>query len=312
MGRTPCCDREKLKKGAWSPEEDRLLVQYIKEHGHGSWRTLPKLAGLSRCGKSCRLRWTNYLRPDIKRGPFSPEEESAIIQLHYMLGNRWAAIASHLPGRTDNEIKNFWNTNLKKPLLAAKDQTIVHSPSTYEPGTLNSESPLTRHMIQWESKGNRVEAEARLSMESSSVAKAECDIFLKLWNSEVGESFRKSLKPLEENDEACESLFSGKSLSKMSEPDSNLIVRARHTAAGTSIDSTDKQYDRNKPNAEILAGSDSIASDHEFLDSSDTELKMMFDLPGGSYIEFLQGKTDNFLSFVDLQCDRKCNSLAFI
>ncbi|KAA8547968.1 hypothetical protein F0562_004397 [Nyssa sinensis] len=68
MGRSPCCDKVGLKKGPWTPEEDQMLLAYIEEHGHGSWRALPAKAGLQRCGKSCRLRWTNYLRPDIKRG----------------------------------------------------------------------------------------------------------------------------------------------------------------------------------------------------------------------------------------------------
>ncbi|URD86669.1 Myb-like DNA-binding domain [Musa troglodytarum] len=88
MGRTPCCDKSGLKKGPWTPEEDQKLIDYIQKHGHGSWRTLPKNAGLARCGKSCRLRWTNYLRPDIKRGRFSFEEEETIIQLHSILGNK--------------------------------------------------------------------------------------------------------------------------------------------------------------------------------------------------------------------------------
>ncbi|GFP83363.1 myb-related protein myb4 [Phtheirospermum japonicum] len=105
-----------LKKGPWSPEEDQILVSFIQQNGHGNWRALPKQAGLLRCGKSCRLRWTNYLRPDIKRGNFSNEEEEAIINLHEMLGNRWSAIAARLPGRTDNEIKNVWHTHLKKKL----------------------------------------------------------------------------------------------------------------------------------------------------------------------------------------------------
>ncbi|KAH9323480.1 hypothetical protein KI387_018119, partial [Taxus chinensis] len=87
MGRAPCCDKDGLKKGPWTPEEDQKLIDYIKNHGHGSWRALPKHAGLLRCGKSCRLRWTNYLRPDIKRGKFSFEEEQTIIQLHGVMGN---------------------------------------------------------------------------------------------------------------------------------------------------------------------------------------------------------------------------------
>ncbi|MQL86285.1 hypothetical protein Taro_018820 [Colocasia esculenta] len=128
MGRAPCCDKNGLKKGPWTPEEDQKLLDYIKKHGHGRWRTLPKNAGLSRCGKSCRLRWTNYLRPDIKRGKFSIEEEETIIQLHSILGNKWSAIAARLPGRTDNEIKNFWNTHIRKRLLRMGIDPVTHSP----------------------------------------------------------------------------------------------------------------------------------------------------------------------------------------
>lgn len=73
-------------------------------------------AGLLRCGKSCRLRWMNYLRPDIKRGNITPEEDDLIIRMHSLLGNRWSLIAGRLPGRTDNEIKNYWNTHLCKKL----------------------------------------------------------------------------------------------------------------------------------------------------------------------------------------------------
>ncbi|XP_042407943.1 transcription factor MYB92-like [Zingiber officinale] len=132
MGRSPCGDDKinGLKKGPWTPEEDHKLVQYIEKHGHGSWRALPKLAGLNRCGKSCRLRWTNYLRPDIKRGKFSPEEEQTILDLHSILGNKWSAIASRLPGRTDNEIKNFWNTHLKKKLIHLGFDPMTHRPRT--------------------------------------------------------------------------------------------------------------------------------------------------------------------------------------
>ncbi|CAA3005870.1 transcription factor MYB102-like [Olea europaea subsp. europaea] len=128
MGRAPCCDKNGLKKGPWTPEEDQKLIDYIQKHGYGNWRALPKNAGLQRCGKSCRLRWTNYLRPDIKRGRFSFEEEETIIQLHSILGNKWSAIAARLPGRTDNEIKNYWNTHIRKRLLRMGIDPVTHSP----------------------------------------------------------------------------------------------------------------------------------------------------------------------------------------
>ncbi|CAA3022614.1 transcription factor MYB102-like [Olea europaea subsp. europaea] len=128
MGRAPCCDKSGLKKGPWTPEEDHILIDYIQKNGYGNWRTLPKNAGLQRCGKSCRLRWTNYLRPDIKRGRFSFEEEETIIQLHSMLGNKWSAIAARLPGRTDNEIKNYWNTHIRKKLLRMGIDPVTHTP----------------------------------------------------------------------------------------------------------------------------------------------------------------------------------------
>lgn len=120
-----------MKKGSWTPEEDKKLVDYIeKNNGYGSWHALPKLAGLNRCGKSCRLRWTNYLRPGIRRGNFSEDEEQTIINLHSFLGNKWSAIASHLPGRTDNDIKNLWNTHLKKKLLRRGIDPTTHKPRT--------------------------------------------------------------------------------------------------------------------------------------------------------------------------------------
>ncbi|KAL9993400.1 putative transcription factor MYB-HB-like family [Helianthus debilis subsp. tardiflorus] len=128
MGRSPCCDKTGLKKGPWTQEEDIKLTQYIRIHRPGNWKTLPKNAGLQRCGKSCRLRWTNYLRPDIKRGRFSFEEEETIIQLHSVLGNKWSAIAARLPGRTDNEIKNYWNTQIRKKLLQKGIDPVTHAP----------------------------------------------------------------------------------------------------------------------------------------------------------------------------------------
>ncbi|CAL5019419.1 unnamed protein product [Urochloa decumbens] len=128
MGRQPCCEKVGLKKGPWTAEEDQKLVTFLLSHGHCCWRLVPKLAGLLRCGKSCRLRWTNYLRPDLKRGLLSEEEEALVIDLHAQLGNRWSKIAARLPGRTDNEIKNHWNTHIKKKLKRMGIDPVTHRP----------------------------------------------------------------------------------------------------------------------------------------------------------------------------------------
>lgn len=128
MGRQPCCDKLGVKKGPWTAEEDRKLVNFILTHGQCCWRAVPKLAGLHRCGKSCRLRWTNYLRPDLKRGLLNEDEEQLVIELHARLGNRWSKIAAKLPGRTDNEIKNHWNTHIKKKLIKMGIDPVTHEP----------------------------------------------------------------------------------------------------------------------------------------------------------------------------------------
>ncbi|GKV39685.1 hypothetical protein SLEP1_g47421 [Rubroshorea leprosula] len=103
-----------LKKGPWTSAEDEILIDYVKKHGEGNWNAVQKHSGLFRCGKSCRLRWANHLRPNLKKGAFTPEEEQLIIELHAKMGNKWARMAAHLPGRTDNEIKNYWNTRIKR------------------------------------------------------------------------------------------------------------------------------------------------------------------------------------------------------
>nr|QSD99696.1 MYB family transcription factor [Melilotus albus] len=150
MGRAPCCDKENVKRGPWSPDEDATLKSYLATHGTvGNWIALPKKAGLKRCGKSCRLRWLNYLRPDIKHGGFTEEEDTIICTLYAQMGSRWSAIASKLPGRTDNDVKNYWNTKLKKKIMAGKislksltenDNTIPSTPSlTQSSNTQNSE-----------------------------------------------------------------------------------------------------------------------------------------------------------------------------
>ncbi|XP_028791227.1 transcription factor MYB16-like [Neltuma alba] len=160
MAKSSSCSEQlaELKKGPWTPEEDQKLMSYIQLHGHGSWSSFPARAGLRRCGKSCRsLRWINYLRPDIKRGNFSSQEDQTIIQLHALVGNKWSVIARHLPKRTDNEIKNYWNTNLKKRLAGMGIDPTTHKP-------INDATNLS-HMAQWETA--RLQAEARQLKEYS-------------------------------------------------------------------------------------------------------------------------------------------------
>ncbi|XP_073132537.1 transcription factor MYB14-like [Henckelia pumila] len=130
MGRSPCCDKTKVKRGPWSPDEDSTLKNYVEKYGTGgNWIALPNKAGLKRCGKSCRLRWLNYLRPDIKHGGFTKEEDDIILTLYHNIGSRWSVIASHLPRRTDNDVKNYWNTKLKKKLMAANTATATAADS---------------------------------------------------------------------------------------------------------------------------------------------------------------------------------------
>ncbi|GKA19061.1 transcription factor MYB62-like protein [Tanacetum coccineum] len=104
---------DEKRRGPWTLEEDNLLIRYISSHGDGRWNSLAKFSGLNRTGQSCRVRWLNYLKPDIKRGNLTPQEQLLILELHSEWGNRWSKIAHHMPGRTGNEIRNFWRTRVE-------------------------------------------------------------------------------------------------------------------------------------------------------------------------------------------------------
>ncbi|XP_002988033.2 myb-related protein 306 [Selaginella moellendorffii] len=179
MGRAPCCSKVGLNRGPWTPEEDMLLTKHIEQHGEGNWRALPKAAGLLRCGKSCRLRWVNYLRPNVKRGNISEDEEDLIIMLHALLGNRWSLIAARMPGRTDNEIKNYWNTHLSKKLASRGLDPKTHKPlvaksspnSPTKKGDDNSNSPSCH------SRGDDPQEawETTMDLDTSSYSTGSCE-----------------------------------------------------------------------------------------------------------------------------------------
>ncbi|KFK30388.1 hypothetical protein AALP_AA7G254500 [Arabis alpina] len=159
MGRAPCCDKLAVKKGPWSPEEDAVLKSYIEKHGTGNnWISLPQRIGIKRCGKSCRLRWLNYLRPNLKHGGFTDEEDYIICSLYITIGSRWSIIASQLPGRTDNDIKNYWNTRLKKKLWSKQGKAFHQQLNVkFEHGTTSnmSSSPNQNQILVFQDENTK-------------------------------------------------------------------------------------------------------------------------------------------------------------
>ncbi|EOY13972.1 Myb domain protein 58 isoform 1 [Theobroma cacao] len=209
-GRAPCCDKNQVKRGPWSPAEDLRLITFIQKHGHENWRALPKQAGLLRCGKSCRLRWINYLRPDVKRGNFTREEEDTIIRLHEGLGNKWSKIASHLPGRTDNEIKNVWNTHLKRR-LASKNGNILQTDESKESSMTSSSSCSSITFVSSSSGKRNLEIDIEHQWDEGSVNKKPREAFA-MSVSDKAQDFKTELSnhssPFEEPKELSSSSIS--------------------------------------------------------------------------------------------------------
>ncbi|KAF9596641.1 hypothetical protein IFM89_012764 [Coptis chinensis] len=121
--------KEETRKGPWTEHEDLQLVYYVNLFGERRWDFIAKVSGLNRTGKSCRLRWVNYLHPGLKRGRMTPQEERLVLELHSRWGNRWSRIARKLPGRTDNEIKNYWRTHMRKKAQERKRALSLSSSS---------------------------------------------------------------------------------------------------------------------------------------------------------------------------------------
>ncbi|XP_073134012.1 transcription factor MYB48-like [Henckelia pumila] len=132
--------KEDTKKGPWTEQEDVQLVFYVKLFGDRRWDFIANVSGLKRTGKSCRLRWVNYLNPGLKRGKMTPNEEKLVLELHKKWGNRWSRIARKLPGRTDNEIKNYWRTHLRKEAQEKKKKGMSSYSSSSSSNSSSSSS----------------------------------------------------------------------------------------------------------------------------------------------------------------------------
>ncbi|KMZ74514.1 Transcription factor MYB59 [Zostera marina] len=174
-----------MRKGPWTEEEDMQLVYFVSLFGERRWDFIAKVSGLHRTGKSCRLRWVNYLHPGLKRGRMSPQEERLVLELHSRWGNRWSRIARKLPGRTDNEIKNYWRTHMRKKAQERKRNIAASTASS-------SSSTITTTHAVGESGGGG--GNQTLVLQPRETTETGCYPMEKIWD-EIDQSSEMMSRP---------------------------------------------------------------------------------------------------------------------
>ncbi|KAK4791791.1 hypothetical protein SAY86_032204 [Trapa natans] len=146
--------QDEIRRGPWTEQEDQQLICHVNLYGDRRWDFIAKVSGLNRTGKSCRLRWLNYLHPGLKRGKMTPQEEKLVIELHSKWGNRWSRIARKLPGRTDNEIKNYWRSHMRKKTQDKKITMLLAASSFSNSRSSASDNPKLHALPSKVSRGD--------------------------------------------------------------------------------------------------------------------------------------------------------------